>query len=418
MIQKIKILLPVILLYAGTVVQAQVMSLQRIIDSISVHHPVVKMYDNEIRSMDENAKGARSWMAPQVGVGNFMTPYNVDLWRKKDGMTGMGSVAFSVEQMIPNKKKLDANEAYMKAMSSTQKEKKNAQLNELVQDAKQLYYDWIILEKKLSVIKENQSLLNFMIKNAEIRYQNGLSKISAYYKAKASLGNIKNMQLMYENDIKEKRIRLNALMNRNAMLPLEIDTSFQFNDYADLVFDKDLFYKNRSDLKALDKEINIANLQQENEKQSLKPEFGFRYENMVGFGGQPLQYTAMIMIKLPFVSWASKMNKANIESLKWKASSLESQKEMMVNEYSGMAYGMRNEFDLNKKQIELYEQEIIPALKNNYKSMQLGYEQNTEELFMLFDAWEQLNMTQIEYFDLYTKALTMQVTLDRLVEKK
>lgn len=407
-----------ILLYAGTVVQAQVMSLQSIIDSISVHHPVVKMYDNEIRSMDENAKGARSWMAPQVGVGNFMTPYNVDLWRKKDGMTGMGSVAFSVEQMIPNKKKLDANEAYMKAMSSTQKEKKNAQLNELVQDAKQLYYDWIILEKKLSVIKENQSLLNFMIKNAEIRYQNGLSKISAYYKAKASLGNIKNMQLMYENDIKEKRIRLNALMNRNAMLPLEIDTSFQFNDYADLVFDKDLFYKNRSDLKALDKEINIANLQQENEKQSLKPEFGFRYENMVGFGGQPLQYTAMIMIKLPFVSWASKMNKANIESLKWKASSLESQKEMMVNEYSGMAYGMRNEFDLNKKQIELYEQEIIPALKNNYKSMQLGYEQNTEELFMLFDAWEQLNMTQIEYFDLYTKALTMQVTLDRLIEKK
>lgn len=407
-----------ILLYAGTVVQAQVMSLQRIIDSISVHHPVVKMYDNEIRSMDENAKGARSWMAPQVGVGNFMTPYNVDLWRKKDGMTGMGSVAFSVEQMIPNKKKLDANEAYMKAMSSTQKEKKNAQLNELVQDAKQLYYDWIILEKKLSVIKENQSLLNFMIKSAEIRYQNGLSKISAYYKAKASLGNIKNMQLMYENDIKEKRIRLNALMNRNAMLPLEIDTSFQFNDYADLVFDKDLFYKNRSDLKALDKEINIANLQQENEKQSLKPEFGFRYENMVGFGGQPLQYTAMIMIKLPFVSWASKMNKANIESLKWKASSLESQKEMMVNEYSGMAYGMRNEFDLNKKQIELYEQEIIPALKNNYKSMQLGYEQNTEELFMLFDAWEQLNMTQIEYFDLYTKALTMQVTLDRLIEKK
>lgn len=407
-----------ILLYAGTVVQAQVMSLQRIIDSISVHHPVVKMYDNEIRSMDENAKGARSWMAPQVGVGNFMTPYNVDLWRKKDGMTGMGSVAFSVEQMIPNKKKLDANEAYMKAMSSTQKEKKNAQLNELVQDAKQLYYDWIILEKKLSVIKENQSLLNFMIKSAEIRYQNGLSKISAYYKAKASLGNIKNMQLMYENDIKEKQIRLNALMNRNAMLPLEIDTSFQFNDYADLVFDKDLFYKNRSDLKALDKEINIANLQQENEKQSLKPEFGFRYENMVGFGGQPLQYTAMIMIKLPFVSWASKMNKANIESLKWKASSLESQKEMMVNEYSGMAYGMRNEFDLNKKQIELYEQEIIPALKNNYKSMQLGYEQNTEELFMLFDAWEQLNMTQIEYFDLYTKALTMQVTLDRLIEKK
>src|SRR5690606_40108050 len=69
-----------------------------------------------------------------------------------------------------------------------------------------------------------------------------------------------------------------------------------------------------------------------------------------------------------------------------------------LNEYSGMAYGMRNELDLNKNQLKLYEDTIIPALKNNYKSMQLGYEQNTEELFMLYDAWEQLNMTQLEYF--------------------
>ena len=61
---------------------------------------------------------------------------------------------------------------------------------------------------------------------------------------------------------------------------------------------------------------------------------------------------------------------------------------MMVNEYSGMAYGMRNEFDLKKKQLKLYADEIIPALRNNYKTMQLGYEQNTEELFMLYDAWK------------------------------
>lgn len=42
------------------------------------------------------------------------------------------------------------------------------------------------------------------------------------------------------------------------------------------------------------------------------------------------------------------MNKANIESLKWKANALGFQKEMMVNEYSGMAYGMRNEFRSEK----------------------------------------------------------------------
>jgi len=54
----------------------------------------------------------------------------------------------SGEQMFPNKKKLDADEAYMTAMSSTGRMKKSATLHELVHDAKRLYYDWVILEKK------------------------------------------------------------------------------------------------------------------------------------------------------------------------------------------------------------------------------------------------------------------------------
>ena len=131
-----------------------------------------------------------------------------------------------------------------------------------------------------------------------------------------------------------------------------------------------------------------------------------------------MQYTLMGMMKLPLTGWSSKMNKANIESLKWKANALQSQKEMMANEFSGMAYAMTNELALKKKQLKLYEDNIIPALKNNYKTMQLGYEQNTEELFMLYDAWETLNMTQIAYLDLLNDALKLQVTLERLMEKK
>ena len=74
-----------------------------------------------------------------------------------------------------------------------------------------------------------------------------------------------------------------------------------------------------------------------------------------------MQYTLMGMLKLPLTNWSSKMNKANIESLKWKANALQSQKEMMVNEYSGMAYSMRNEIELKKKQLKLYDDTIIPA---------------------------------------------------------
>ena len=50
--------------------------------------------------------------------------------------------------------------------------------------------------------------------------------------------------------------------------------------------------------------------------------------------------------------------------------------------------------------------------------MQLGYEQNTEELFMLFDAWETLNMTQLEYINQLKELLLMQVQLERIQEIK
>jgi len=400
--------------------QAQTLQLRDIIDSIRVLHPVVKMYDNEIRSMDEAAKGAKSWMPPEFSSGLWMVPYNPSRWKKSDnGMgEGMGQYMIGGQQMFPNKKKQQADASYMEAMSSVEKEKKKASLNDLTNDAKQFYYDWIILKKKLLILVQNEKLLDFMIRNAEIRYKNGLEKISAYYKAKAALGNVQNMRLMFENDVKEKRIRLNALMGRKPMIDFDIDTTYQLKDYSAVVFDSSLFNSNRSDLKSIDQDIRLTWLKQETEKQSLQPQFGIRYEHMFGFGGLPMQYSLMGMLKLPLTNWSSKMNKANMESLKWKANALQSQKEMMVNEYSGMAYGMRNELELKKKQVKLYDQSIIPALVNNYKTNQLAYEQNTAELFMLYDAWETLYMTQLEYLELLKQALNMQVAIDRLIEQQ
>lgn len=403
----------------GLKIQAQeLLTLNAILDSLSRSNPVLLMYHYEIRSMDEAAAGARSWMPPQISLGQFMTPYNVRRWSREGEEPGMGSVMISGEQMIPNKTKLDADEQYMKAMSSVEKEKLNANLNELHSEAKSLYYEWIVIKRKLALLRQNEKLLDFMLKNAELRYKNGLEKINAYYKAKAALGQTENMRLMYESEIREKRIRLNALMGRNAQIEFEIDTVYTLKDYSSLVFDQTLFYQSRSDLKALDKDIHLAWLKRESEKQSLKPQFGFRYDHMIGFGGQPMLYTIMGMVRIPLAKWSSKMNYANMESLKWKAQSLQSQKDMLVNEYSGMAYSMRNELDLKKKQLTLYEENIIPAIKNNYKTMQLAYEQNTEELFELFDAWEILNMTLLEYLDLLSQALKLQVALERIIEWK
>ncbi|MGH2565715.1 MAG: TolC family protein, partial [Ginsengibacter sp.] len=319
----------------------QTMKLSEILDSIQQSHPSVKMYDAEIQSLDAAAKGARNWMPPQVSMGLWMTPYNTGLWNgtKANGNTpaqgGMGSYMIGVEQMFPNKKYNDANEAYMNAMSSVEKENKQATLNDIFAAAKKNYYEWIIIEKKLAVLDESEKLLQFMITNAETRYKNGLGKISTYYKAKASLGNIENMRVELQNEMVQKRIVLNTLMNRDKLADFSVDTNYVIKDYSTASFDSTLFYNNRSDIKAIDKNIQLDYLKQDIEKQSMKPQFGVQYSHMIRYGNAPTLFTVMGMVKIP-MNWSTKQNKANIESLSFKAQSLQEQKASMANEYSGM----------------------------------------------------------------------------------
>jgi outer membrane protein TolC len=416
---KRKNLLILFAIVSAVKLHAQTMQLDEITNTIQQQHPSVKMYDAEIRSLDEAAKGARSWEAPELSTGFWMTPYNPNFWKKNtDGTPGMGQYMIGVQQMFPNKKAQDAKAAYMQALSSVNKEKKNATLNDLYAAAKRNYYEWVVIKKKLSILDQDKKLLQFMIQNAEIRYKNGLGKISAYYKAKAALGNIENIQLMLNNDILQKKIALNTLMNRDKTTDFDVDTIYSIKDFSGYIFDSTTFINARSDIKAIDKDINVTYLQREAEITKLKPQFGIGYNHMFGFGGLPAQYSLMATVKLPMVKWASKEYKANIESLTWKAVSLGEQKQAIINQLSGDAYSRRNDIELKKKQLKLYEGNILPALENNYKTMQLGYEQNTEELFQLFDAWETLNMTQLEYLDQLQQLLIMQVELEQVLEIK
>jgi len=413
---KIKIRLG-LLLFVTVYTGAQTISIDTILLEIQKQHPAVKMYDADIQSMDEASKGARSWMPPEFSAGFYQAPYNINKWKADMNGAGMGMFMVSGLQMLPNKKKQDAEAKYMEAMSSVAKEKKNATLNELYAEAKKNYYEWMIIEKKLIVLQQNQKILDFMVKNAEIRYKNGMEKLSSYYKAKAALGNLENMKAMLENEIVQKRIALNTLMNHDRGTQFNIDTFYSIKNYSTQSFDSATFTTARSDIKAIDKDIKLTFLQRDAEKAKLKPEFGIKYDHMFAWAQQPWQFSLMGMVRIP-MKWSTKMNYATMESLKWKAASLEQQKLMIVNEATGMAYGIRNEIELKKKQLKLYNENIIPALRKNFQTMQLAYEQNTEELFMLYDAWETLNMTQLDYLDQLQQLLLMQVELEKVLEKK
>ena len=405
-------------LITSVAMSQQVLTIQEIQSAIQTNHPALKMLDAEARSMNEEAKGAYSWMPPEVGAGFFQTPYDPGRWKSMNGQPGMGAFMISAQQMFPNKKRQNAEYAYMNAQSSVELQKKDVIVNELLFTARKNYYDWIVLEKKLKVLDENDKLLKFMMQSAEIRYKNGLGKISAYYKAKAALANVENMQLMLRNEINQKRIAINTVMNRSTETAFAVDTNYVWNNFNRAMFDSVSLMKQRSDIKVIDRSIEVNKLERTAELAKLKPEFGIQYNHMTGWARQPLMFTVMGMVKIPLAKWSSKMNKAKAESLVWQNEALRNQQQMIINEASGMADNSFTELELKKKQMKLYEEQIIPALRRNFQTMQLGYEQNTEELFELFDAWEALNMTQMEYFNQLQKGLQMQAELMKILEIK
>ena len=138
---------------------------------------------------------------------------------------------------------------------------------------------------------------------------------------------------------------------------------------------------------------------------------------MFAFGTQPQQFSLLGMVTIP-MPWSTKMNKANINSFKIKNESLNWQKQMILNEAAGMISGMNTELTSLKKQYEIAQKSIIPALRKNYETAILAWQNNTGDLFVTLDAWEALNMAQIDALDKLQSILVAQVEIEKQLETK
>lgn len=408
------------LLFGVAPVQAQTsIGLDSIFHVIERIHPALRSSDAVARSLDEAANSARSWEAPTIGTGFWMTPYDPSLWkRQSNGASGMGMYMVSAEQMLPNRRRQEAEEKYLGALSTVERTKKGATVNELYAAAGRAYFQWLIAKRREAILDEDGRLLEFMIRDAELKYKNNLGKIGAYYKAKAALGNLDNRRIALDNLMVQQRIALNTLMNRDKTTTFDIDSNYELLNVIGLGADSAGLLDRRSDIRAVSEDIRVTGLEQDAERAKLKPEFGVRYDHMFGFGGTPMQFSLMATVRLPVASWSSRAAKANVESLKWKALSLEADRDAMVNEATGTAYGLKEAILAKQRQVRVIEEQVLPALRKNFQTMELAYEQNTEELFGLYDAWETLDNTQMEFLDGVESLLLMQVELKRVLEIK
>jgi outer membrane protein TolC len=269
------------------------------------------------------------------------------------------------------------------------------------------------LEKKLALLQRTQSLLEYMLKDANIRLTYGKEKLSNIYKAKADLYELDNTRDQLNNEISQRNIMLNTLMNRDKQTAFSVDTTIVLNNYESALTDTATLASARSDIKSIDRNIELQALNAKVEYSKRKPDFGIQAGHMFSYGGMSNQYILMASVTIPIVPWASKEYKANLKGIRYETEELQQRKMDVLNQVQGQLAGIKTDIVSKKKQISNYQQNIIPALQNGYKTALLAYDQNTGDLPSVLIVIKDLQTSRMNALDRLQELLTLQVAYER-----
>ena len=372
-------------------------SLEKLLQHVETSYPSIIQYQYNIQSLESKTEGAKSWMPPTFSTGIMRFPYNFSMLKEKNDPMNQAGITFSLEQMIPNASKLNAKKSYINSLAEIEKSKSEWTKNELRREAKILYYNRYVSEKKQLILKESEEILQLLITTSEEIFSNNQSQLQTIYKAKARLAELSNMLLMLDGAIAESNIGLNILMVRDVNTTFQIDTLIAPVNYSFSIADT-TGVLNRSDITAITKFIQSMKLEQHVMKIGVRPDFGVRAEHMQMFG-MPNQWSVMGMMTLPIVPWASKMYSSESKSIGFQIQSMEQEKQTMELMAKKMLAEKLTMLNYENAQYQSYTKNIIPAYENYLQVNLLGYKQNTGDLFVLLDAWEMLLMKKLEVYD-------------------
>lgn len=393
----------------------EVLSIDTILQRIDQQNIKLKSYALRGKGFEYKAKAATAWMAPMIGAGTFMTPYpGQDIMSDND----KGSLMFNLEQEIPNPSKQRANKRFIESQSATEEAKRAIDLNELKAQAKNLYYTWIIAEKRIRLLQENDKVINSMKQLEAIRYEYNQSPLSNVFKAEAQLEENKNMLRMQEAEIARSRAWLNSLMNIPGNTKFNIDTTLtpQFNLEASL--DTSFLADRRKDIQKMNTDMQTMRFGIETMKKERKPDFKIRFDHMAPLGKMmPNAYSVMGMVSIPVAPWSSKMYKNETKAMQLELEAMQQERQGMLLESQGMIYGMQEEIMNMQERVEKIADKVIPALKRSMEANFQAYRENKQQLPIVLADWEALNMMQNTFLDEKLKLYLMLVNYEKELYK-
>jgi len=397
--------------------QTKPLSLDSILSRVAAANPQLQGYEQRSEAMRASASGARAWMAPMAGIGTFMTPYPGQDMSTHTGPE-KGSIMVSVEQTIPNRIKQEAGARYLGARANTEAHRRSSQLNLLRAEARSAFHRWVHSAARQRNLVAVERATGLMLEVARVRVSFNQEQASALYKAESRLAEVKNMMEMEQVTMDASRSMLSTLMGLPPDSPLIIDTTL--TQPAKMIIpatDTAALAAGRSDIRLLDEEINVMRLNREYMQKQSRPDLRIRFDHMQPIGEGTAQFTAMAMLSIPIAPWSSSMYRSEAAGMQHRIAAMEKERSAMLLESQGMTERMRIQLSGMQRQLERYEQQILPSLERNFSAVKAAWEENREPLSMVLDALEAIGMARHEYL-LRKESYHLMITdYEKLVEQ-
>lgn len=388
----------------------EMLPLDSILQRIDQNNLLLQSYALRAEGYKYSAEAATAWMAPMVGMGTFMTPYPFqEVMEDRD----KGSVMLRLEQDIPNRSKQAARKRYIESQGAVEQANRAVTLNDYKAQAKRLYYNWLVAEQRMKVLRQNERIMTTMKKIEEVRYPYNQSQLGNIYKIESRIEENRNMIRMQEGEIGRSMGWLNSLMNRPGNDSFVIDTNYTPR-FDPSVYDTALLASRRGDVQRMNESIRSMQLNIESMQQERKPDFKVQFDHMSPLAGMmPKAYSVMGMVSIPIAPWASKMYKSEVKAMQYNVQAMERERAAMLQETQGMLYGMQAEIQSMQKRIRGLENTVIPAMQKALDASFINYQENKLQVPVVIDAWEALNMLQMNLLDEKLKLYQMIVDYEK-----
>lgn len=315
------------------------------------------------------------------------------------GATGMAMSpmrTFSISQEIPFPTKLflrrKAAEKESLAFEQGYKEVERG----VVRDVKDAFFNLFLNNKKITVTKENLSLISQLIEIINKKYSVGQATQADSLKAQVEYSKLSNELVLFEQEARIATARLNSLLNRK--LDVLINMPENYNDEI-LKLNEDsvvkLANKSRPELKSSKEMLRKSEIDLALAKQEYLPDFMVSYKRQEK-NGSAGPWGASLGMTIPLWFWEKQDSFVKEASANNQVAKAEySQEENVVLFEARAAFA---KFEAARNLVKIYETGVLPQAQSALDTAMLGFQANKINFLELLDSQRTLREFQIEYF--------------------